>query len=167
MIIIGIDPGLSRLGYGIINIQGQATTLLTCGVHQTKPATPMAERLHAHYQKLAKLLKEYTPEAIALEKIFVHINPSSALKLGYVRGLVYLLAGENGVSLFEYAAKEIKAGITGYGGADKTQVLQMVLREFPQARIKYDDESDALALALHHAHNQRFQRLVAQADQRH
>jgi crossover junction endodeoxyribonuclease RuvC len=126
----------------------------------------MTERQAAHYHQLEQIILKHLPAAISLEKIFVHLNPSSAIKLGYVRGLVYLLAGLNSIPLFEYAAKEVKAGTTGYGGADKSQVLQMICREFPTIKIRYDDESDALALALYHARSQNLAAAIAQAENR-
>jgi crossover junction endodeoxyribonuclease RuvC len=153
MIIMGIDPGSRKTGYGIISFQGNRCQCLQYGAIQTEDLS-FSERLRQIHAELQKLLMTFQPEVVVVEEIFHASNARSALMLGHTRGVVLLVAAQAGVSLAEYTALQIKKSVVGYGKADKSQVQMMVrrllnLKELPKPL----DASDALAMALCHAFN--------------
>lgn len=131
MRIIGIDPGTICCGYGIIEIRGQGSSELlyiTSGDIRMKKKDPLPERLKLLYKSLTKIIDEYKPSHLCMEKIFYHKSIRSALVLGSARGIVMLLAAEGSMPLFEYNPTELKMALTGYGRAEKRQVKEMVIR---------------------------------------
>jgi len=150
-IIFGIDPGSRITGYGIINFDGRKAHYLTSGCIQIK-ADAIAQRLQQVYHGIREVMTQFPPHEVAVEQVFMHKNPGSALKLGQARGAAIVAASLDGIVVAEYSAKQIKQAVVGYGAAQKTQVQQMVkillnLSDVPQA-----DAADALAVALCHAH---------------
>ncbi|RPJ50674.1 MAG: crossover junction endodeoxyribonuclease RuvC [Acidobacteria bacterium] len=151
MIIMGIDPGSRKTGYGIISLDGNHCCCLDYGAIRP-PDLDFPERLRLIHQGLQELLARHLPQSVVVEQIFHHANVQSALILGQTRGVVILAAAQAGVSIAEYSALQIKKAVVGYGKADKSQVQLMVgkllnLKEKPQPL----DASDALAMALCHA----------------
>lgn len=146
---MGIDPGLADTGFGIIEKQGSCLKLIDYGCIKTKSKTPAEKRLLEIHKELKKIIKKYKPETIAVEKLFFCKNVKSALAVGQARGVIILLAGENGLKLEEYTPLQIKMALTTYGKASKDQVQQMVkvilgLKDIP----KPNHAADALAAAI-------------------
>lgn len=162
MIIVGIDPGFVRTGIGVIRIDGNKFTHLFSSIISTSAKECSSKRLFKIHDGITKVILDHAPDAMAVESVFMSKNASSALKLGQVRGVALLAAAEHGLSLHEYAPKEVKAGLTGYGMADKDQVAHMVKKMLGVREFKSNDQSDALALAIYHANRYGFSRRVVQ-----
>jgi crossover junction endodeoxyribonuclease RuvC len=161
MLVIGIDPGTATTGYGLVR-EGDDGSLqvLDYGVILTPPDLPMPERLLELYQKLTDLLLLHRPESSAVEKLFFQRNVRTALSVGQARGVVLLALAEAGLPIGEYTPLEVKQAVTGYGGADKNQVQQMVRSLLNLADIpRPDDAADALAVAICHLHSARINSL--------
>lgn len=148
MIILGIDPGSRVTGYGIIRIQGNQSYYVDCGCIRTA-ALQGADRLQQIFHELQKIVHQYQPLEAAIEQVFVHQNPNSALKLGQARGAA--MAALN-IPLSEYSARQVKQSIVGFGAAKKEQVQHMVQRLLNITETLQADAADALAIALCHAH---------------
>ena len=155
MRILGVDPGSQRTGYGCIETAGSRHHVVDCGAITVPARIPLAEKLLVVHRGLADLLARHRPDAVAIEDLFYARNARSALVLGHVRGALMLAAAEAGVTICEYTAAEVKQAVVGYGRAEKPQVQQMVAlllgMEQPPAPL---DVSDALAVAVCHAHSQ-------------
>ncbi|WP_225072049.1 crossover junction endodeoxyribonuclease RuvC [Desulfuromonas sp. CSMB_57] len=152
MRILGIDPGSRITGYGLVEKIGNRLRHMDNGAIITNSKAPMPERLQIIYRQLNRIIDEYAPQAVAVERIFVAKNALSALKLGHARG-VAMLAGVNaGLPVAEYSAVEVKNAVVGYGRAAKTQVQHMVRVLLALPEIAQEDASDALAVAICHAH---------------
>lgn len=147
-VIIGIDPGSRRTGYGIIRLIGNRHIYLTSG-HLNLMAYPAAERLRHIFLGIQKIIEQYQPQEAAIEQIFMHENPGSALKLGQARGAA-IVAFE--IPLSEYSARQVKKSVVGNGAASKEQVQYMVQRLLNITGGLQPDAADALAVALCHAH---------------
>lgn len=148
MIALGIDPGTRRIGYGLVKMEGGATTLIAAGILKIESADDVSAIVETK-KEMDKLLKKYKPNVMAVEKIYFAKNEKTALAVAQARGVVLLAGAEHRVKIKEYTPNEVKLGITGYGLADKKAVLKMVrliLREDGLRVI--DDASDALALAI-------------------
>jgi crossover junction endodeoxyribonuclease RuvC len=155
VIIFGIDPGSERTGYGCVQTDGSRHTLVACGAITTSASATFPEKLLVIHSRLATLLGECRPDAVAIENLFHAVNARSALKLGHARGVAMLAAVESGVEVFEYTPAEVKRAVVGYGRAEKPQVQQMIklllgLAEPPSPH----DAADALAVAICHIHSQ-------------
>lgn len=153
MIIIGIDPGIAIVGYGIIEYRASHFTTLAQGVITTPAGTETTDRLHAIYTELDSLIKQYNPSEMAVEELFFNTNQKTAIIIAEARGVILLCARINRLSIYEYTPLQVKQAVAGYGRADKKQVTDMIklllnLREAP----KPDDTADALAIAVCHAH---------------
>ena len=162
MIILGIDPGTATTGYGLITEdEAGAARLIRCGVVTTEPGVPMPERLLAIHRAVAELIRAHAPAAVAVEALFFGRNVTTALTVGQARGVVLLAAAQAGLPIYEYKPAEVKQALSGYGGADKRQMQEMVrlllgLEEIPRP----DDAADAVAVAICHLHSQRLRRLM-------
>lgn len=153
MRILGIDPGTRITGYGVIEQQGNRLRHVDNGAIFTSSDDDLATRLKIIYDGLGRIIVAYAPQVVAVEQIFVAKNALSALKLGHARGTA-LLAGVNaGLPVFEYSALQVKNAVVGYGRADKAQVQQMVRTLVGLPEIAQEDASDALAVAICHAHS--------------
>lgn len=154
MIILGIDPGLARCGYGVISEEKGQLYLLECGLIQTDSSLSEAERLREIYQKAIELIEGFNPNIVAVEQIFHGTNVMTASSVGQARGVILLAASNCEVPVSEYTPLQVKQAVAGYGNAGKQQVQYMV-----QALLhlssppKSDDAADALAVAICHAHH--------------
>ncbi len=151
--ILGLDPGTAITGYGIVEPRGDGSyRAVAFGALRTPAGQPLPRRLLSLYEQLRAVLAEYTPQAVAVEKLFVQRNLRSALSVGQARGVLLLAAAQAGLPVAEYTPTEVKSALTGYGGADKQQMQRMVqmLLGLDQ-RPRPDDVADALAVALCHA----------------
>ncbi len=148
MIILGIDPGTARLGYGLIRIEGAKLTHLEHGCLETPKTMPQPERLSQLHAALEELIARHRPEWVGVEKLYFQKNVSTAMTVSEARGVAILAAKNGGVLVHEFTPMQIKVAITGYGAADKRQVQEMVKRVFGLKEIpKPDDAADALAVA--------------------
>jgi crossover junction endodeoxyribonuclease RuvC len=158
--VLGIDPGSLRTGYGIVDCNARGETHVTSGCVQTRGAD-LARRLHLIHQRLRELVEQYRPDEVAVESVFMHRNADSALKLGQARGAALTAVVACGAAVYEYAPRAVKLAIVGNGGADKGQVAHMVRVLLAIGESATADESDALAIALCHAHARRSARQLA------
>lgn len=150
--ILGIDPGSRVTGYGIVDVEGQKLHYVDSGcIRLAEESMPI--RLMMIHQGITQLVQRYRPQEFAIEEIFVHKNPNSALKLGQARGVALCAAVLAQLPISEYAAKSIKQAVVGKGAADKTQVQYMVKLLLNQTGKIQSDAADALAVALTHAHH--------------
>ncbi|MDX9865510.1 MAG: crossover junction endodeoxyribonuclease RuvC [Anaerolineaceae bacterium] len=162
MIILGIDPGTAITGYGFVeeNERGQLCRIAH-GVIETPAKMPMEERLLLLHEELTKLILLHHPQSGAVEKLFFRRNVTTAISVGQARGVILLAMVQNGVQVKEYTPMQIKQAVTGWGGAQKPQVQEMVralleLEEVP----KPDDAADALAVAICHSHSRAYNQLL-------
>ena len=154
MFVLGIDPGLSRCGYGAVRRDGGAPPrAIACGVITTPPSDPLPDRLATLSRELRALLVELRPDAVVVERVFFQTNVRTAMSVGQASGLALAAAAEAGCEVVQYTANEVKQAVTGYGAAPKDQVQRMVQSLLGLAEVpKPADAADALALALcHHA----------------
>jgi crossover junction endodeoxyribonuclease RuvC len=150
--ILGLDPGLARMGWGAIDVNGSRLVHVAHGVLTSDAKTELGIRLMALHEQLAAVIAELRPQAIAVEQAFVAKDPSAALKLGHARAIALLAAAQAGLDIAEYAPNHIKKCVVGAGHAGKEQVAAMVRRLLPTARVEAADAADALACAIAHAH---------------
>ncbi|MBA2636416.1 MAG: crossover junction endodeoxyribonuclease RuvC [Sphingomonas sp.] len=153
MLILGLDPGLGTTGWGLIRADGNRLSHIANGEMKTSASAPLPERLAALADQLEALLNQHSPDAAAVEEVFVNKNPQSTLKLAQARGVALMTAARAGVAVGEYAPSLVKKAVVGTGSADKPQVHAMVARLLPGARIAGADAADALAVAITHAHH--------------
>jgi crossover junction endodeoxyribonuclease RuvC len=153
MIILGVDPGSRRTGYGAIETDGRRHRLLEMGALVPPPRQDLPRRLQLIHAELTRILARLRPDALAVEDVFHAANTRTALVLGHVRGVVLLAGAEAGLPVFEFAPATVKVQVTGFGRAEKAQVALMVARllELP-GDGEAGDAADALAVALCHAH---------------
>ncbi|MBN2365830.1 MAG: crossover junction endodeoxyribonuclease RuvC [Calditrichaeota bacterium] len=153
MKILGIDPGLSITGYGVIDTTGNNPHFLTYGVIKKNPKASFPENLLSIYQEIKNIVSSCQPDACAIENIFYHQNKKTAIIMGHVRGVAIVAAAERKIPVFEYSPREIKLSIVGQGGASKTQVQSMIKNILQMKEIPFsEDASDALAVAVCHFH---------------
>jgi crossover junction endodeoxyribonuclease RuvC len=150
--ILGLDPGLTRTGWGMIAFAGMKLAHLANGTIATKAALPLGERLVLLHRGIRAVIELHRPDSVAIEQAFVAKNALAALKLGHARAVVLLAAAEAGLEIAEYAPNHIKKSVVGVGHADKNQVEAMVKRLLPAVEIAAQDAADALACAIAHAH---------------
>ncbi|MDE2133408.1 MAG: crossover junction endodeoxyribonuclease RuvC [Alphaproteobacteria bacterium] len=150
--ILGLDPGLSRMGWGVIDVTGSRLSHVAHGVIVTRAGDGLGLRLLKLHDEIARVIAELRPGAIAVEQAFVHKDPSAALKLGHARAIALLAAAQAGLAIAEYAPNHIKKSVVGVGHADKAQVHAMVCRLLPACGVEAGDAADALAAAIAHAH---------------
>lgn len=153
MRLIGLDPGLTHTGWGVVDSTADRLAFVACGRVSPPTAGALAARLAALYRELGAVLREHRPNAAAVEETVVNTNAGSSLKLGQARGVVLLAAAHAGLEVHEYAARTVKRAVVGTGGADKRQVAAMVTRLLPTAGPVRADAADALAVALCDAHH--------------
>ena len=151
--LLGLDPGLSFTGWGLIAVDGNRLRHIADGVIATDAATPVPTRLRLLHDALAALIATHRPDEAAVEETYVNRNGAATLKLGYARGIALLAPALAGIPVAEYGAKTVKLAVVGTGGAAKEQVQEMVRRLLPGARIGRADAADALAVAICHAHH--------------
>ena len=155
MRVIGIDPGLRRTGWGVLDAQGGRLTHVANGICQSK-GDDLATRLLSLHVELTAVLKEFRPDTAAVEHTFVNKDAAGTLKLGQARAIALLVPAQMGLEVAEYAPNAVKKVVVGVGHADKGQVDHMVRMQLPGAIPKNADAADALAIALCHAHHAQF-----------
>ena len=151
--ILGIDPGLRRTGWGVIDIEGNRLIFVGCGSVEPPDSLPLASRLLAIHEGLAKVLDEFKPAEAAVEQTFVNKDGVATLKLGQARGVAMLAPAMVGITVAEYAPNQVKKTVVGAGHADKNQISMMLKILLPRAEPKSADAADALAIAITHAHH--------------
>ena len=153
--ILGIDPGLACTGWGVVTAVGNSLSFVACGVIKTNAKTPDAERLKTLADGLDALIAEHAPTSVGVEEVFVNSNAKTSLKLGQARGVGLVCAARAGLEVGEYTPLKVKQAVVGYGKADKTQVTHMIQVLLPTAKLDGlpADASDALAVAITHAHH--------------
>lgn len=149
--IIGLDPGLRNLGWGIIETQGSRLSFVACGVLHSQTGAELASRLAQLHEGLAGVIHLHQPHEAAVEETFVNRDPQSALKLGQARGIALAVPALAGLSVAEYAANLVKKTVTGAGHAEKQQIAMMVRILLPKSDAASTDAADALAVAICHA----------------
>jgi len=153
MLILGLDPGLGTTGWGLIHSEGNRLRHIANGQIKTDAKQALPARLVAIDTAVAALIAEQQPGGVAVEEVFVNDNPQSTLKLAHARGVILLCAARSGLTVGEYAPRLVKKAVTGVGNAGKDQVRAMVERLLPGVKIAGPDASDALAVAITHAHH--------------
>jgi crossover junction endodeoxyribonuclease RuvC len=149
--IIGIDPGLRNMGWGVIEVSGSRLAFVACGSVHSRVGESLAQRLCALHGGLLRVIADLAPVEAAVEETFVNCDPQSALKLGQARGIALVAPALAGLPVAEYSANLIKKTVTGNGHAEKTQIALMVKFMLPKALPKSPDAADALAVAITHA----------------
>lgn len=150
--ILGIDPGVAIVGFGIIESQQNTQTLVRCGVITTPAHTQLSYRLNSIYMDLRELIEVFKPDAIAVEELFFNTNLTTGISVAQARGVILLACYQSGIPVFEYTPLQVKQAVVGYGRAEKTQVMDMVKRILKLQDVpKPDDAADAVAIALCHA----------------
>ncbi|GFZ88305.1 crossover junction endodeoxyribonuclease RuvC [Elstera cyanobacteriorum] len=160
MRVLGLDPGLQRTGWGVIEAEGTRLRGIACGTITSDAKAPLSERLAQLYDGLEKVLATYQPECAAVEETFVNTNAASTLKLGQARAVSLLVPARAGLSVAEYAAKSVKKSVVGAGAADKEQVMFVIGKLLPGLALPGADAADALAVAICHAHHAQTARRV-------
>jgi crossover junction endodeoxyribonuclease RuvC len=154
MLVLGIDPGSRVTGWGIVERERGRYRLVASGAIRNATTVPLAQRLLVIHRELEQVIATWAPEVMAVEAIFRHKSSESALRLGHARGVPLLAAAEAGLPVFEYNSAHIKKAVTGFGGAQKTQVARMVSLLLGETIDAPADVTDALAVAItHHAHS--------------
>ncbi len=151
--ILGIDPGLRRTGWGVIETEGNRLIFVGCGSVEPSDGLPLASRLLAIHQGLARVLADFMPLEAAVEQTFVNKDGAATLKLGQARGVAMLAPAMAGITVAEYAPNQVKKTVVGAGHADKNQILMMLKILLPKADPQSPDAADALAVAITHAHH--------------
>ena len=160
MIILGIDPGLATLGYGVIEVAGDRRRMVQFGTLNTPAGQPMPQRLRAIFQGMNQLMDIYQPDDVAFEELFFSKNITTGMAVSAARGVALVAVVQRTENLYEYTPMQIKQAVTGYGGADKHQVQQMVKMLLNMKDIaRPDDAADALAVALTHANSMHMKKM--------
>lgn len=152
MRILGVDPGIATVGFGVIDSTNSAQSYVSCGVITTPAHTPLAERLDRIYCDLNELFDVFKPDAIAIEELFFNTNITTGISVAHGRGVIVLACHRAGLPVYEYTPLQVKQAVVGYGRAEKRQIIDMVKRLLHlKSPPKPDDAADALAIALCHA----------------
>jgi len=154
MRVVGIDPGLRNLGWGVIDAEGNRLSHVANGICHSQGAD-LAARLLSLYRQLSDILTRYRPETAAVEQTFVNKDGVGTLKLGQARGIALLVPAQFGLMVGEYAPNTVKKTVVGVGHAQKCQIAHMVRAQLPGVLIAGPDAADALAVAICHAHHAR------------
>ena len=165
MRVIGIDPGLRNLGWGVISVAGSRITHVANGVCKSE-GKDLAQRLLSLHVQLTLVFAEFEPDAAAIEQTFVNKDGAGTLKLGQARGIAMLVPAQAGLPVGEYAPNTVKKTVVGVGHADKAQINHMVRMQLPGIDIAGPDAADALAIAICHAHHARSAGVLATAIQK-
>jgi crossover junction endodeoxyribonuclease RuvC len=151
--ILGIDPGLRRTGWGVIDVAGNRLVFVACGSVASSDRAVLADRLVAIYDGLAQVINEFSPDEAAVEATFVNKDAGATLKLGQARGVALLIPARAGIAVAEYAPNLVKKTIVGAGHCEKEQIRLMLRVLLPKADPPSHDAADALAIAVTHAHH--------------
>lgn len=152
MRILGIDPGIATIGFGVIDINKNNFKLINCGVITTPAHTPLSDRLAQIYDDMCGILEIFKPDVVSIEELFFNTNITTGISVAHGRGVILLACKKAGVKIYEYTPLQVKQSVVGYGRAEKNQVMDMVKRLCKlSSPPKPDDAADAVALALCHA----------------
>ena len=152
--IIGIDPGYATIGYGIVDYDNIHFKTVGYGAVTTPPDKDFPDRLVDIYNDITTLIKKYNPQCMAIERLYFNTNTTTAIDVAQARGVIVLVARQAGLGIYEYTPLQVKQSITGYGRAEKHQVMEMVKSLLQLKAVpKPDDTADALALAICHGHS--------------
>ena len=162
-VILGLDPGLRKTGWGVVAVEGSRLSWVAHGVIAPHEKLPFSERLLALFTGVCEIVAAHRPHEAAIEETFVNVNAASTLKLGHARAAALIAPAHAGLSVAEYAPSEVKKAVVGTGGADKTQVAFMVKRLLPACGDPTADAADALAVAIAHAHARALRRVGSAA----
>lgn len=151
MRILGIDPGIATIGFGMVESANNKFSLISCGVITTPAHTSLSSRLEQIYDDMLELLDTFKPDAVSVEELFFNTNITTGISVAHGRGVILLACSKAGVRVYEYTPLQVKQSVVGYGRAEKTQVMDMVRRicNLP-APPRPDDAADAVALAICH-----------------
>ena len=152
MRLLGIDPGIATIGFGVVDSEKSSQKLINCGVISTPAHTSLSSRLEQIYDDMCQLIELFKPEAVSIEELFFNTNTTTGIAVAHGRGVILLACRKAGLKVYEYTPLQVKQAVVGYGRAEKAQVMDMVKRicHLP-APPKPDDAADAVALALCHA----------------
>ena len=153
MRVLGIDPGLRNMGWGVIDVAGSRLSHVANGICRSDGAAPLAERLLSLHRQLVEVLQAHAPTAAAVEQTFVNKDAVATLKLGQARGIALLVPAAAGLVIGEYLPNAVKKAVVGVGHADKRQIAHMVKLQLPGVKLAGPDAADALAIAICHAHH--------------
>lgn len=152
MRILGIDPGIATVGFGVVDSQGSHLSYVSCGIISTPAKTPLSYRLDLIYNDLNQLFETFKPDVISIEELFFNTNTTTGISVAHGRGVILLAAYKAGIPVYEYTPLQVKQAVVGYGRAEKKQVIDMVRRILNMKNPpKPDDAADAVALAICHA----------------
>ncbi|MBR5157164.1 MAG: crossover junction endodeoxyribonuclease RuvC [Clostridia bacterium] len=161
MIILGIDPGIAIVGYGVLEYVGNKFHTISYGAITTEAGMKLSDRLRDISESIHILIERFKPDAFAIEELFFNTNVKTAISVAHGRGVCLLSASVQGVPIYDYTPLQVKQAVCGYGRADKKQVQKMVTSLLNlESTPKPDDVADALAVAICHAHNARYQQMV-------
>lgn len=164
MRILGIDPGIATIGFGVLDSDGKSYKLVKCGVITTPAHTRLSLRLEQIYDDMLDVIEMFKPDAVAIEELFFNTNLTTGISVAHGRGVILLACRKAGIKVYEYTPLQVKQSVVGYGRAEKKQVMDMVKRICNlSAPPKPDDAADAVALALCHARS--FTSLLYKGDQ--
>ncbi len=154
MVVLGIDPGYAIIGYGVLNYNSNRFSIVEYGAVTTKAGSLFSDRLYEIYDQLCNIIEKYRPDAMSIEKLFFNTNTTTAIDVAQARGVILLAAKRYNVPIYEYTPLQVKSSVTGYGRADKKQVMEMTKNLLGLSKVpKPDDTADALAIAICHAHS--------------
>lgn len=153
MRVLGIDPGCTVTGYGVVEQNANEIRHINNGIVRPNPRCKLPRRLQIIYEELTRLIEEYRPDVAVIENVFVAKNAQSSLILGHARGAAMLAASASNIEIAEYTPSEVKQAVVGNGRADKNQVQQMSKTILGLPEIACEDASDALAVAICHCHS--------------
>jgi len=159
--IVGIDPGLRNTGWGVISSEVNRLVYLASGTVSSSNKYTLAERLEQLFTGLSRVLEQWRPDEASVETTFVNRNAAATLKLGQARGMALVVPALAGISVFEYAPNLVKKTVVGAGHADKLQIRAMVQHLLPRAEPDSEDATDALAVAITHAHHRQRAELIS------
>ena len=153
MRILGVDPGYAIVGWGILDYEKAKFQIVDFGAITTDKDTPFGKRLQEIYEDMDYIIKRTHPDALSMEKLFFQTNVKTAIDVAQARGVLLLCAENNSLPVYEYTPLQVKQAVTGYGKADKKQVMQMTKNILGLSKVpKPDDTADALAMAICHGH---------------
>jgi crossover junction endodeoxyribonuclease RuvC len=162
MFVLGIDPGLTRTGYGVIEASGSTERVVAVGVSRTEPGRPMGERFVELARDLREVVNEYRPVAAAIEQVFVNKNRQTAISVARASGIILLVLSEAGLETAEYTPSAVKMALTGSGSADKQQMQRVVAMRLGLPAVpRPADAADALAVALCHIQHRTLQARIS------
>lgn len=157
MLILGIDPGYAIIGYGVVRYENYKFTPIEYGAITTPANTDFSKRLEMIYDGIESILLKYPIDSVAIEKLYFNTNTTTAIDVAQARGVILLSIRKKQVPIFEYTPLQVKQSVTGYGRAEKKQVMEMTRQFLGLSSVpKPDDTADALALAICHGYNARF-----------